>query len=113
MSGNQALNVNAGIGGTSDIAINARGSDWYFTVCAVMTVATLVFMGLSFTKPRTKRLFHYITAAITLTAAIAYFSMGSNLGQTGIPVEFIRNTPDVGGLTGGTREIFYVRYIDW
>ncbi|MCJ1473466.1 ion channel activity [Lambiella insularis] len=113
MSGNQALNVNAGIGGSPPIAITVRGSDWYFTVCAVMFAATLIFMGLSFTKPRTHRLFHYITAAITLTAAIAYFSMGSNLGQTGIPVEFIRNNPKVGGSVGGDREIFYVRYIDW
>lgn len=113
MSGNQALNVNYGIGGTSPIAITSRGSDWYFTVCAVMTVATLAFMGHSFRKPRTHRLFHYITGGITLVAAIAYFTMGSNLGQTGILVEFIRDNPKVGGLAGGTREIFYVRYIDW
>ena len=113
MSGNQALNVNYGIGGTAPIAITTHGSDWYFAVCAVMTVATLAFMGHSFTKPRTHRLFHYITAGITLVAAIAYFTMGSNLGQTPILVEFVRNNPKVGGLAGGTREIFYVRYIDW
>ena len=75
-----------------------------------MTTATLIFMGLSFTKPRTHRIFHYITAAITLVAAIAYFSMGSNLGQTPIAVEFFRSP---GGAVGNTREIFYVRYIDW
>ncbi|MCJ1407403.1 ion channel activity [Ptychographa xylographoides] len=113
MSGNQALNVNAGIGGTSPITITVRGSDWYWAVCAIMTTATLAFMGLSFTKPRRDRIFHYITAAITLVAAIAYFSMGSGLGQTPIPVEFIRSDPKVGGLMGGNREIFYVRYIDW
>ncbi|MCJ1245572.1 ion channel activity [Trapelia coarctata] len=111
--GNQALDVNYGIGGVSPISITVRGSDWYFTVCAIMTVTTLAFMGLSFRRPRTHRLFHYITAAITLVAAIAYFSMGSNLGQTGIPVEFVRDNPKVGGLQGGNREIFYVRYIDW
>ena len=78
-----------------------------------MTVATFVFMGLSFTKPRSHRVFHYITAAITLVAAIAYFTMGSNLGWTPIQVEFVRSNPRVGGLMGGNREIFYVRYIDW
>jgi len=113
MSGNQALNVNYGIGGVSPISITAHGSDWYFAVCAVMTVATLAFMGMSFMRPRTERLFHYITASITLVAAISYFSMGSNLGQTGIQVEFARDNPKVGGLQGGDREIFYVRYIDW
>lgn len=106
MSGNQALNVNAGIGGVSDIQITDHGSDWYFTVCAVMTASTLAFMGMSFTRPRTERLFHYITAAITMTAAISYFSMGANLGQVPIPVQYFRQG-------GGLREIFYVRYIDW
>lgn len=67
-------------------------------------------MGLSFRKARSQRLFHYITAAITLVASIAYFSMGSNLGWTAIQVEFPRSDPEVAGLM---RQIFYVRYIDW
>ena len=111
MSGNQALNINNGIGGSADLQITTNGSDWYWAVCAVMTLASLVFLGLSFTKPRTHRLFHYITAAITLTAAIAYFSMGAGLGQVPIQAEFVRSNPAVAA--AGTREIFYVRYIDW
>lgn len=75
-----------------------------------MTVATLTFIGLAFTKPRTHRLFHYITAGVTMVASIAYFSMGANLGWVPISVEFVRSDPKVAGLT---REIFYVRYIDW
>lgn len=67
-------------------------------------------MGLSFTQPRHSRLFHYITAAITMIAAVAYFSMGANLGWTGIQVEYQRSNPKVGG---NMRQIFYVRYIDW
>ncbi|KAL8894962.1 MAG: hypothetical protein Q9192_003930 [Flavoplaca navasiana] len=117
---NDALNVNAhppphGVNGqTSAIGITYRGSNWYFTVCAIMTVSTFVFIGLSFTKPRTHRIFHYITAAITLVAAIAYFSMGADLGQTPIPVQFERSDPKVSGTPDNqNREIFYVRYIDW
>lgn len=75
-----------------------------------MFVSTLVFIGLSYTKPRPHRVFHYITAAITMVAAIAYFTMGSDLGATGIRPEFIRTNPKV---SGELREIFYVRYIDW
>ncbi len=81
-----------------------------------MTVSTLVFMGLSFGRQRSHRLFHYITAAITLVAAIAYFSMAAGLGQTPIAVEFARpDSPQVGNAPTvyNTREIFYVRYIDW
>ena len=75
-----------------------------------MMASTIAFMGLSFTKQREQRLFHYITAGITLVASIAYFCMGSNLGWTAIQVEFPRSDPKVAGLM---RQIFYVRYIDW
>ncbi|KAK3674319.1 hypothetical protein LTR78_005788 [Recurvomyces mirabilis] len=119
MPGNNALNVNgfqsnapnAASTVYADNAITTRGSDWYFTVCAVMMVSTFAFMGLALTKPRQHRIFHYITASITMVATIAYFSMGSNLGWTPIQVEFPRGQGSkVGGLE---REIFYVRYIDW
>lgn len=75
-----------------------------------MFVSTLAIVGLSFTKPRSHRIFHYITAGITLVASIAYFTMGSDLGQTPIAVEFVRTNSKVSGIY---REIFYVRYIDW
>jgi bacteriorhodopsin len=109
---NNALyhNGNTVNGATADIAITTHGSDWYFTVCAVMTIAGFAFIGLSARKPRRERLFHYITAAVVFVAAIAYFTMGSNLGFTPIEVEFFRSNPKVHGTY---REIFYVRYIDW
>ncbi|EGP82651.1 unnamed protein product [Zymoseptoria tritici ST99CH_1A5] len=114
MAGNQALQVNdyrvSGEPNPPDIGITVRGSDWYWAVCAIMTVATFAFVGLSITKPRQDRIFHYITASVTMVAAIAYFSMAAHLGWTEIDVEFVRSDPRVAGLT---REIFYVRYIDW
>ncbi|MCJ1452242.1 ion channel activity [Mycoblastus sanguinarius] len=113
MTGNDAIHANGDHsvnGGTSDIAITNHGSDWYFAVCAVMFVSTIAFAGLSFTKPRPHRIFHYITASITMVAAIAYFTMGADLGETGIKPEFMRSNPKV---AGNLREIFYVRYIDW
>ncbi|KAL9621740.1 MAG: hypothetical protein Q9160_003858 [Pyrenula sp. 1 TL-2023] len=110
--GNNALNANGftNASGMTDNHITVRGSDWYWAVCAVMTVSTFAFFGLSFRKAQTQRLFHYITAAITLIAAIAYFCMGANLGWAAIQVEFERSNPRVGGTM---RQIFYVRYIDW
>jgi len=108
---NDALNHNGFTNtATTNNHITTRGSDWYFTVTAVMGIATFAFMGLSFTRPRSQRLFHYITAAITFVATIAYFSMGSNLGWTAIQVEFERSNRRV---SGNLRQIFYVRYIDW
>ncbi len=108
---NDALLVNPSVYAyptSSDINITDHGSDWYWAVTAIMTVSTLAFLGMSFMVPRRNRVFHYITASITLVAAIAYFSMASNLGWAPIFVEFTR-----ANLPGTTREIFYVRYIDW
>lgn len=110
---NDALRINPNgnlYTGPSDINITTHGSDWYWAVTAVMATATLTFIGLSFTVPRRARVFHYITSAITMTAAVAYFTMASNLGYTPIHVEFSRSNHKVAGTF---REIFYVRYIDW
>lgn len=97
-------------GQVAEIAITTHGSDWYFAVCAVMTVSMLAFLGLAFTKPRTERIFHYITSGVVMVAAIAYFTMGSHLGWTAIDVEFQRSSSIVRGMD---REIYYARYIDW
>ncbi|CAD6448110.1 59cd7e45-77e5-4ee2-8f5a-c683c6bb4517 [Sclerotinia trifoliorum] len=95
---------------STDIGITSRGSDVYWAITAAMAFATICFLAWSFRIPRSKRIFHYITAAITMTAAIAYFTMASNLGYASIIQEFQRGNPKVRGVT---REIFYVRYIDW
>lgn len=90
----------------AQVALTTHGSDWYWTVTAIMITATMAFVGLAATKPRQHRIFHYITAAITMVAAIAYFSMASHLGWTGIQVEFERpSDPEV---RGQYREIYYV-----
>ncbi|KAJ8606072.1 hypothetical protein MRB53_041227 [Persea americana] len=64
---NQALEVNtyavSGYAQDAGDSITTHGSDWYWAVTAVMGAATFIFIGLSVTKPRTERLFHYITAA--------------------------------------------------
>ncbi len=75
-----------------------------------MAVATFTFLAVAFMKPRSQRIFHYITAGVTLVSAIAYFSMASNLGFAPIMVKFVRGDSRV---SGTYREIFYVRYIDW
>lgn len=110
---NDALHANPDVfhyPASSDISITTHGSDVYWAITAAMAFATIVFLALSFRVPRSKRVFHYITAAITMTASIAYFTMASNLGYASIIQEFQRSDPKVSGVY---REIFYVRYIDW
>ena len=97
-------------GKTADISITTHGSDFYFAICAAMCVAGLAFVGLAYRKERRDRVFHYMTSAVVFVAAIAYFTMGSNLGFTPIQVEYFRSDPKVAGTY---RSIYYVRYIDW
>ncbi|KAL8345888.1 hypothetical protein RB598_000009 [Gaeumannomyces tritici] len=82
---------------------------------AVMAVSALAFTGLSVTKPTAHRVFHQTAALFCFVAAIGYWIMGSGLGDIPTVVEFAR--PDSamvsGAGPGGTRQIFYVRYINW
>lgn len=103
-------NTNTVNGRTADISITTHGSDFYFAICGVMAVSAFVFAGMAMRIERRNRLFHYITAGVVFVAAIAYFTMGSNLGFTPIRVEFFRNDSKV---RGTYRSIFYARYIDW
>lgn len=95
---------------TTNNHITARGSDWLYAVCAMMSASSFTFMTLAFFKRRSQRLFHYLAASITLIAGIAYFCQGSNVGWTAIHVEFEHSDPKV---AGNMRQIFYVRYINW
>lgn len=109
---NNAVQVNGNTvnGKTADISITSHGSSFYFAICALMAVSGFAFIGLSLRVPRRNRIFHYLTSAVVFVAAIAYFTMGSNLGFTPIQVEYMRSSPRVAGTY---RSIFYVRYIDW
>jgi len=92
---------------TSDIEITNVGTSVYWAITAVMGLSTIGFVFWASRLPRDRRIFHYITASITLVACIAYYTMAANLGYAAIPVEFSHQ-----GMNG-YREIFYVRYIDW
>lgn len=61
-------------------------------------------------KPRTDRVFFYLTSGLCWIACIAYFAMGSNLGWTPIDVEWLRSESIVRGVN---RQVFYARYVDW
>ena len=58
-------------GQRADIQITTHGSDFYWAICAAMGFATLCFLALSLRVPRPNRIFYYVTAGITMVAAIA------------------------------------------
>ncbi|KAK1926706.1 hypothetical protein DB88DRAFT_178032 [Papiliotrema laurentii] len=105
--GNNALQANPPVDVQQHITV--RGSDWLWAVFAVMLFTDLCVMAWHFMVPRGQRVFHQLAIIILTTAAIAYFSMASNLGYTGVATEF----GSEGFPAGVNRQIWYARYIDW
>ncbi|KZT03539.1 heat shock protein 30 [Laetiporus sulphureus 93-53] len=103
--GNDALRLNPP---NSTFHLSTNGSDWLWAVFSIMAVSLLAAIGGSLMRPKGTRLFHQIAVIVLTTASIAYFSMASDLGATPITVEFRNdNNPNP------TRQIWYVRYIQW
>ncbi|CAD6885182.1 unnamed protein product [Tilletia controversa] len=112
-AGNQATQVNPSL---ADIDLTTSGSSflWFvFTVMAATAIGTSVW-AFTTVEPH-RRVFHFLTIAILTTASVAYFGMASNLGETPVQVEFIREGGAILAQNGGrlTRGIWYARYIDW
>ncbi|KAI0736603.1 heat shock protein 30 [Fomitopsis betulina] len=99
--GNQAVHLNPP-NATEHISTN--GSDWLWTVFSIMGLSALLAGFATVLRPRGTRLFHQLAVIVLTTASIAYFSMASDLGATPITAEFRGNE---------TRQIWYVRYIQW
>ncbi|EIM87465.1 family A G protein-coupled receptor-like protein [Stereum hirsutum FP-91666 SS1] len=91
----------------ADLHITTHGSDWLWAVFSVMLLADLLVLFSSLRRPKAFIL-HQLAIIILTTSSIAYFSMASDLGHTPITVEF--NRSHEGPLT---RDIWYVRYIQW
>lgn len=69
-------------------------------------------------RPKGERAFSSLAGVICLIAAIAYFTMGSNLGGVPIAVGYIRagrlgRDAVARGIARPTRAIYYPRYVDW
>jgi len=96
-----AVNINPP---NAEIHISASGSDFLWAMFAVFAFTLLCTIAVDFLRPKGTRLFHQIAVIILTTSSIAYFSMASDLGATAIETEFRRQ---------GTRQVWYVRYIQW
>jgi len=109
---NEVLQVNSV---SYPIDITVRGSDWLWAVFCIMAASGLVLTVFTHMAPPGKRAFHYFSVAILFTASVAYFAMASNLGKTGVLVEFNRQRSDLyqGPAADAYRSIWYARYIDW
>jgi len=83
-----------------------QGSDVLWAGFSIFAASSLIVLFIAHQRRRGHRTFHYLSAAILVTATIAYFIMASNLGNTPIETEFNR-----GSNPGDTRSVFYARYV--
>lgn len=100
--GNQALNINPL--GSSTFALTTNGSNWLWSVFCLMSLSTIIIGILSIRAQSKERRLYLLNISILIIASIVYFCMASDLGFT--PVEVFQRGP-------GTRQVWYVRYIDW
>ncbi|PSS05172.1 hypothetical protein BD289DRAFT_457518 [Coniella lustricola] len=90
------------------------GNTALWIVFVIMLVASGFFALLSWNIPVNKRLYHYVTTVITITASLSYFAMASGHGVSNHCFE----ERDTHGKIPDTyhqvcREVYYARYIDW
>jgi bacteriorhodopsin len=109
--GNQAIDVNPATG--VGIALTTHGSDWLWAVFSIFGLTALVQAGYTFyhfhkSYDKFRAYTHVGPLIVATTLAYTYFTMASNLGWTGVEVEFHHEQPDQ-----DVRQVFYARYIGW
>jgi len=60
-----------------------------WVVFVIMLLSTLAFIGMAWRVPVQKRLFHVLTAFITLFATISYFAMATGDGNSYACIEIV------------------------
>ncbi|KAF2770037.1 family A G protein-coupled receptor-like protein [Teratosphaeria nubilosa] len=91
------------------------GNRTLWVVFVVMLVATILFSGLSWNVPASKRLYHVITTFIVVFASLSYFAMaaGHGVGYHHV-VETVHNKHGVPDTHQDVyREVYWARYVDW
>jgi len=102
---NDALKINPP---TANNSLTVHGSDWLWAVTSLYLLAFIVFLGHSYAARHGERIFHYLFSIAAFTGGIAYFTMASDLGNTPVATQL-----NNGGTHSVTRQIWYVRYINW
>jgi len=93
----------------------AAGQKALWVVFVLMVLATILFIVLGWALPASKRLFHHVTALITIVAALSYYAMATGSGITHkhhtIREKHDHGIPDT--FKHVVREVYWARYADW
>ncbi|KAG9234667.1 putative opsin-1 [Amylocarpus encephaloides] len=94
--------------------VGEAGTKTLWVVFVIMFLSTLAFTVMAWRVPVQKRLFHVITAFITLFATLSYFAMATGDGNSYAEIilrETHKRTPDT--IEYVYRQVFWARYVDW
>jgi len=90
------------------------GERTLWVVFVIMVVATIVFTGMAWNVPISKRLYHIVTTLITIFASLSYFAMATGHGigyHTTVEKEQHKHVPDTEHEI--RRQVYWARYVDW
>jgi len=73
-------------------------------VTAIYALSLIIVVGLTYFAKQGEKILHYLFTISLFVGTVAYFTMASDLGWTGVPTVDNDN---------GIRQIFYTRYINW
>jgi len=94
--------------------VGSAGSKTLWVVFVLMFLSSLAFIGMAYRVPVQKRLFHVLTALITIFATISYFAMATGDGNSYAHIiikETHKHVPDT--IEHVYRQVFWARYVDW
>ncbi|KAF2102569.1 family A G protein-coupled receptor-like protein [Rhizodiscina lignyota] len=95
--------------------VHHDGKTTLWVVFVIMLVASIIFTGMSWSIPISKRLYHILTTLITIIATISYFAMATGHGVTWHHIKAVEQHDH--GLPDTTRDIYrqvyWARYVDW
>jgi bacteriorhodopsin len=90
------------------------GNRTLWVVCVVMTISMVVFTGMSWNVPQSKRLYHVLTTFIVTFAALSYFAMASGHGisyHVSTEEQHHKHVPSTEHEI--YRQVYWARYVDW
>lgn len=92
----------------------SAGHRMLWIVFVLMLLSTVIFAAMAYRVPVQKRLFHILTAFITLFATVSYFAMASGDGNSfvlNVSRQSHKHGPDT--TQDVYRQVFWARYVDW
>lgn len=95
--------------------IGDTGKLTLWVVFIIMFFSSAAFIVMAFSVPVQKRLFHQVTAFITIFATLSYFAMATGDGISVVGQEVTEThdngMPDTHHIV--YRQVFWARYVDW